>query len=371
MLLMFLAACSTYSPSRGYPSRSYSYQPQNSPYHSGHGYYQQNYYYGSYQPGWFVGVGYPGAYYGGWGYGPVAYWPTYSYAYYRNSYYPYYDPWYYSHPSYYRNSYGYGSGHYYGNRPYYGGTHSYRPPGHHGQPNQNRPDPVVIPPGQRGRRGGAEDYNDRVAERLRQNETRQPDRRSTTVVTEEQGMSRSVSLAPTQDGDQGMTISSRSERKIRPSRLEPIGIQPEDTDSNQSSRQRAYGTAPVQPADSAMPVTSIRGSRNYGSDASPPRGSVNMAPAVPDRNLSPRPANSAPVRIEVPPTHSEHIYRQAPPRDEPAYEPPAPRSEPVYQQPAPRSEPNYQQQLDSRQVEQRDDRRRQRDPERDQERRNN
>jgi len=71
---------------------------------------------------------------------------------------------------------------------------------------------VVIPRGQRGRRGIADEYNEQVGASLRPRETQNPDRRSVTVVNEEQDLSRSTGLTPGQAGDQGMTISSRNER---------------------------------------------------------------------------------------------------------------------------------------------------------------
>src|SRR5690606_39176299 len=113
---------------------------------------------------------------------------------------------------------------------------SYRPQGKQERPSQARPDPVIVPRGQRGDRGprergpnnrGAFDgNNDEIAER-QQRETRQPESRSTTVVTQTQGITRSVSVAPTQSGDQGMVVSSRSDRKIQRSRLEPVAVQPD------------------------------------------------------------------------------------------------------------------------------------------------
>ncbi|MDZ4728918.1 MAG: hypothetical protein SH820_03135 [Xanthomonadales bacterium] len=365
LLLLVLSACSTSSSSRSYPSRTYVYQPQvNSPYH------RPNYmYYGTYQPGWFIGSRYPGGYYGG-GYGTMAYWPTYSYsnyayAHYSNYYYPYYD---YSNSFYYRPVYGYGYGYNpysrhsnYGYTPYYGGSHSYQPPGNQQYPPQSRPDPVVIPREQRGRRGPSEDYSDEIAERQRQSELRQPERRSTTVVTEPQGMSRSVSASPAQNGDQGMVITSRSERKVQRSRLEPVVTQPGDGSvSEQNSRQKFSNQTPAQPENSAMPVTRIDRTRAYGTTRT---DSANIRP-VDSSNGSPRhDGYSSPRRMEQAPSRTAPAYQQPTPRNEPAYQPSSSRSE----SPA-RSEPSYQQQIDSSNVIPEADRRQHRDVERDSER---
>jgi hypothetical protein len=265
LLALLVSACTTYSHSPSYPSRGYSYQ-QRAAY-----YYPPNYvYYGSYQPGWFVSMGFGGGYYGGgfhgsWGYGspfgsPAPYWPTYAVPYYQPRYryaYSYYDPWYYSwagyHPAYYGFGYGspywpgyrqgyghgyykpYGGGHYgggnYGGRPYQGGTHTYRPPNYpqpdYQQPGRDqRPDPVVIPRDQRGRRSldpGYREQRGNVAQRPYPQETRPAELRSTTVVTEQQGMTRSVSVAPGGRGEQGMVVSNRGEQKVRQSRMHPVG----------------------------------------------------------------------------------------------------------------------------------------------------
>ncbi len=373
LILLFLQACSTYSSSRGYPGRNYSYQTHSSAYHPGHGYYDDRYYghsyYGSYQPGWFISAGSPGAY-EAWGYAPLGYWPSYSHAYYRHSYYPYYDPWYsysrhygYGH---YRNPYGYryghGSGyrygnsygHPYGNWPYHRNTHSYRPPGQH-QPAENRPDPVVIPPSERGRRGASGEFNQRVDEGLRQREIHQAGRRSATVVNEEQGLSRSTGLAPTQAGDQGMTISNRNDRKVRASRLEPVGAQIITLQPNgaQNGEQSAYSTQPAQRSapTAGIPIDSRRSSRGYQS----PRETLRTSPAAQDRSALRH--GAAPVA--VPPMRNEPVYRQAPAGQEP------PTQQPYQQQ-----SPAYQQRLDSSNVIPRADRRQQRDTEEERERQN-
>jgi len=334
--LLLLSACSTSGTSSGYPysARNYSYYPQSYPQTANHSYYPQGYYYGNYQPGWFVVSGYSGGYYPGFGYGPVAYWPTYSSSYYRHSYYPYYDPWYYSYSSYYRRPFGYGSGYHpgygpggyypgnpYYNRPYYGGSNSYRPPAQQPPPNQDRPDPVVIPPDQRGRWGAGGGYNDRVDDGLREREIHQPDRRSATVVSEERDMSRSVIVAPGQNGDQGMTITNRSERKERPSRLQPVEIPNDGSASQQSisSLPRSYSTLPDRSAAPEMPTTNRR---------------------------------------------REQVYRQTEPRYEPGQrQQPAPVQAPGYQQPAAVQAPVYNQQLGPANQSPEFERRPQRDPE--------
>jgi hypothetical protein len=220
--LLFLSACSTYSN-----TRTYGYQPHT----AAHAHYSQpGYGYGNYQPGWWVSTYYQPY----WGYRPSAYWPTNSYYYQSvwNS--PYYDPWYQSYSSYYRNAwvysprsrygagYGYyspyyggayGYNNYYGG--YYGGSHSYRPPGQQA-PFQQTPPASRIPPEQRGGDGPVAGYNGNVARGLDRRE-----RRSVEVVNEYQDMSRSVSVAPGASDQQGMVVTNKSERKTRPSRLEP------------------------------------------------------------------------------------------------------------------------------------------------------
>jgi len=424
LMLLMTQACTTYSPARGYSTSGYSYQPQGSAYYPGNGYYNSAYYgngyygnsyygnsyYGNYRPGWFISAGHPGAYYGGWGYAPFAYWPSYSYAQYRHAYlrhayYPYHDPWYYSYSSPYRNNhyrhpygYGYGAGYRYGDpwgnyygspygNSYYGNTHSYRPPGQYQppadnrpdpvvippsqpgenqQPIQNRPDPVVIPPSQRGRRGAVDEYNERVGAGLRPRETQNPDRRSVTVVNEEQDLSRSTGLTPGQAGDQGMTISSRNERKVRESRLEPVGAQTIDAQPNrsQNNEQRAYSAQPIQRPAQGIPINSGRSSRAYQS----PTETVRTAPAGQERADSRQIAE--PVAVQ--PMRGEQIYRQAPASQAPRREQPLqqPRQQPYQQPAAPRNEPGYQQQLDSSNVEPRADRRRPRDTEREREQEN-
>jgi len=357
LVFLMLQGCSTYSSSRGYSASSYAYQPQVA-YHPSHGYYSHRYYgrpyYGNYQPGWFISAGFPGSYYGDWGYAPLAYWPSYSHGYYRHSFYPYFDPWYYSYSSRYRNhygnpyGYGYGAGYRYDNRygirPYYGSNQSYRPPGNSQPPANSRPDPVVIPPGQRGRRGASDDFNERVDEALRQRETHQTGRRSVTVVNEEQAMSRSIGLAPTQAGDQGMTISSRDERKVRESRLEPVGtpaivVQP---DAAQNHGLGAYSTEPVQRSATVIPVRSGRSSRGYQS----PTEAVRTAPAPQNRTVLPQ---QQPAPVAVPQARTEPVYRQAPARA------------PNQPQPQPRNAQVYQQQQDSSNVTPRANRRHSRD----------
>ncbi len=395
LLLLMAQACTTYSPSHGYPASTNYYQPQAFVYYPGHGYYSHRHY-GSYQPGWFISSGYSGAYYGDWGYTPLTYWPGYSHSYYRHAFYPYFDPWHYSYTRYYRSPYGYrhgygagyrygspyggnpyygdpyyGSHPYYGNNPYYGSSHRYRPPGQNqppiqnppdlvvippGQPGQNqpptqnRPDPVVIPPGQRGRRGASDGFNEQIDEGLRQRETYQPDRRSVTVVNEEQDLSRSVGVAPTQTGDQGMTISNRSERKIRESRLEPVGAQTIVVEPNaaQNDQQEAYSTLPVQPTAPAIPFSTGRSSRSY---EPPTDAAVGLAPAT--QNQPPSHQIAAPAApLAVPSRRSESVYRQAPARQQPANQ--QPNRQP-YQQPnrQPNQQPNrqpYQQQPPSREA---------------------
>lgn len=390
LLMVFLQACSTYSSTRESPTRTYSYQPRVSYHESDHGYYS-NYYYGRYQPGWFISAGYAGAYSGAGGYAPLAYWPSYSPVYYRNAYDAYYDPWYYSYS---RNSgypYSYGSGYgagyrygnpysrspYYGSRPYYGNIRSYRPPGENQQPGQNRPDPVLIPPDQRGLRGASDEDNQRVTVGLRQREAHQPDRRSVAVVNEERDMSRSVGLAPTQAGDQGMTISNRSERKVRASRLEPVGTQiidyqtidhqPDQAYGVQNGKQRANNTQPVQLPAPAIPIRSGRGSRSY---QSPTDEAVRAAPAMQNRPASPQ----ATLPIVVPPARSETVYRQAPaPKELPSQQPNQqsdrqPNRQNYQQQPAPRNAPDVHQRLDSSNVRPTADRRQVRETERERER---
>ncbi|HKX55218.1 MAG TPA: hypothetical protein VJN01_03920 [Xanthomonadales bacterium] len=284
--LLSLSACSSYSPSRNYPQPYYSIQ-------AGAGYHQPNYaYYGAWQPGWFVAAPYyPGNY---WGYGAMVYWPTYSSSYYYSNhyygggayyghYYPYSDPWYYPYSGHYRHVYGhyygpyngpyYGYGRHYGSgyrpssgRPYYGNSHSYRPPGGQQAP---RPDPVVDPPAQR--------------------ERYQPERRSATVVVEQEGISRSVGVAPGQDGSQGMVVTNRNERKARPSRLHPVAadngtqilapaapVMPETRNSANPSN-----TVPVHvaPARSAAVVTPGRRGFNANSPSYRAPGRGNSVPA--------------------------------------------------------------------------------------------
>jgi hypothetical protein len=227
LLALLLSACASYSAGGYYSTAGYYSQPNSVYYHRPYTYY------GRYQPGWFVaGPYFPGNY---WGYGGMVYWPTYSSSYYFSNHfyggghygrnYPYWDPWYSGYGGYYRPVYGpyygYGGGYWhgsYGGRPYPGNSHSYRPPGHQ---DYQRPDPVVIPRDQRGDYGAPGGYSDGIDYRQRQRELRQPERRSATVVTERDGMSRSVIVAPVADGSSGMVVSSRAERKAQPSRLHP------------------------------------------------------------------------------------------------------------------------------------------------------
>jgi len=362
LLLLLAQACSTYSPSHGYPTSTYAYPPQGIAYYPSHGYYSHRYY-GTFQPGWFIGSGYSGAYYGTWVYASPVYWPSHSHYSYRHAFYPYYDPWYYSYtrpyrsPYGYRYGYGYGNpygGHpYYGSNPYYGHSQTYRPPGQNQPPTQSRPDPVVIPPGQRGRRGASEDFNEQIDQGLRQRETYQPDRRAVTVVEEEQDLSRSVGVAPTQAGDQGITISSRSERKIRESRLQPVGdqtmvVQPGAAENN---RQRNYSNIAEQPTTPVTPDIPANSGRRYRSYDSPSRGyeppadaTERTAPAAQYRPPS-RQISSPAEPMAVPSANVESVYRQAPPRQQPANRQPyqQPASRQPFQQPQPLNAPAYQQ----------------------------
>jgi hypothetical protein len=302
--LLLLSACVSYSPSRHYPPAYYSVQ-------ASAGYNQPNYaYYGAWQPGWFVAAPYyPGNY---WGYGAMVYWPTYSSSYYYSNhyyggrayygnYYPYSDPWYYPYSGHYRHVYGhyYGpyNGPYYGygghngsgyrpssGRPYYGGSNSYRPPG--GQV-ARRPDPAMIPPAQQDR------Y--------------QPERRSATVVVEQEGLSRSVGVAPGGDGRQGMVVSNRNERKAQPSRLHPV----------------AAGNSTQIPAPNAPVMPEARTSANPNNT-----NPVYVAPA----------RNAAVVTPERRGFNTNSAAYRAPARG---------NSAPAFSQPdAPRPEPGYQHQLD-------------------------
>lgn len=281
LILFLLSACSSYSPSRHYPHSSYSYQATA-------GYYYPNYvYYGAYRPGWFsAGPYFPGNY---WVSGAMVYWPTYSSPYYYSNnyygrYYPYSDAWFYPYSRhsrvgyghyyrpYYGSYYGYGAGHggWYRpspGRPYYGGSHSYRPPG--GQHNNPRPDPVVIPRGERGGRAPGAGYSDRVDESLRQRHQYQPERRSATVVVEREGMSRSVGVAPGNDGSQGMVVSNRNERKIQPSRLHPTAPVVPETRINSSPA--ITGPAVVAPATRAAVVAPEQ--RGFSNGGPAPRAS--------------------------------------------------------------------------------------------------
>lgn len=307
LLSLVLSACSSYAPTRSYPASHYSYPASAR-------YYQSNYsYYGAYQPGWFVMAPYfPGNY---WGTGGMVYWPTYSSSYYyRNQYYgrhqPYFDPWYYPFAGQYRRPYGHYYGPYYGGvygagywpsagRPYYGSSYSYRPPG---RPEDPRPDPVVIPPGDRGGNGPGEGYNDAVDDALRQRDRYQPERRSATVVVEREGMTQSVGVAPGQDGQQGMVISNRSERKIQPDRMHPVPaeqsavpayreqiVAPTVAPSIGEQQPGKYTTRsriPRQPAATVMPTTrnnvepvNTSPGRNYRTMGSPAINSAVVTPA--------------------------------------------------------------------------------------------
>ncbi len=426
LLALLVSACASYSHSHNYPPRSYAYQPRAAYYQPNYQHYPPNYaYYGSYQPGWFINMGYGGGFYGsgyygggfygsgyygggfyGSGYygggfygGPAPYWPTYSFTYYQPSYYyayPYYDPWYYSYSGYKRNYYGYGhgygwgapygSGHRYGygyaNRsyygPYYGASHAYRPPGQQSGP-QQRPDPVVVPRDQRGRRGYDQGYRGDVAERPHQQGTRQLERRSATVVTEQQGISQSVSLVPGNHGDQGMVVSSRSERKIQPSRLHPVAAQPDGAAGAVTAREKTYGRNPARPEQPAQPVISISSISGYESPQTGTMGNTQLQPGrVPgqtaDRSVDRSTNQRAGRNIErssgyAPPGQADQqtVSRSAPGRQQYA---PAPAVPAYTQQPAQRSEPSYQQKLESSNVIPRADRRQQRDSGRDQERQN-
>jgi hypothetical protein len=302
LLVLILSACTTYSHTHTSPGRSYAYQPRASYY------YPPNYlYYGSYRPGWSVGVGFGSGYYGGgvygswsfggtWGspYGWAApYWPTYAVPYYQPRYryaYGYHDPWYYTWPGFqvglygygyasphwpgYRYGYGhgyynpYGSG-YYGGRPYYGGSNGYRSPTNQQpgqQPGYQRPDPVTIPRDQRGRREWDRDngyyardyqrgdyqgrnYQGRDgqavgAPRPQPQEAPPAELRSTTVVTEQRGMSRSVSVAPGSGGEQGMVVSNRGEQKVRQSRMHPVVAPPDGVPPTAVAIEHGYSRTP-------------------------------------------------------------------------------------------------------------------------------
>lgn len=365
LLALLVSACSTYSHTHSYPPRGYSYQP-------GPAYYQQyppNYvYYGSYQPGWSINVGMGGGYYGGgyysnssygspYGWG-APYWPTYSYGYYRPSYYyayPYYDPWYYSYSGYYsgygRGHYGhgygspYGSGYGHSNRPYYGGSHGYRPPGQ--QPiTQQPPDRVVIPRDQRGRRGD-------VAEHPHQRYNEPRDRRSTTVVSEQEGLTRSVTVAPGSSGDQGMVVTSSSERKVQPNRLHPVAIQPDGSVGTVTAREKTYGRNPGRSEQPIQPLTRIS---TVSGQESPQPGRMSRQGRDMDTERNTQRSSGY-----TPPGHaSQAINPDAAGRQQ--YAVPTRQAPAFTQQPeAPRSQPSYQQNLDSSSVAPREERQPQRD----------
>ncbi len=302
LALLLLSACASHGPNPHYSAHGY-YSVSSGAY-----YHRPYTYYGSYQPGWFVaGPYFPGNY---WGLGAMVYWPTYSSSYYYSNhyygggyyqgrYYPYSDPWYYSYGGHYRNVYGhyygpwngpyygpyYGMGYSYG-RPHYGNSHSYRPPG---RQDYQRPDPVVIPVNQRGPYGAAGGYSDEIDERQRRRESRQPDRRSATVVTERQGMANTISIAPGGSTNSGMVVSSRNERKTQPSRLHPV--------------------APVTPQ---VRVGASPGSANPGSMVAPTRpvNPVEVSPAPRSLDTGRR-SFRAPASVAAPGASS---------RPEPAYQ---------------------------------------------------
>jgi hypothetical protein len=187
-------------------------------------------------------------------------------------------------------------------------------------------------------------YRGDVAERPQQPDYRQPERRSATVVTEPQGMSRSVSVAPGNNGSQGMVVSSKNERKEQPNRLHSVSIQQPDSVSNASvapPRERGYRRNPVSPQQPAQPVTRINNISGYAAPG--------QAPQVPGGN-SVNPQFNSPARSAS--------ARTAPARETSAYP----------QQPAQRAEPVYQQSLNSSNVIPRAERRQSRDSERQEDR---
>jgi hypothetical protein len=367
--LLLVSACSSHSHHRGH-----GYQPTASPYPPNHSYSYRGYsgpaYYATYYPGWSLGAYYPGSYYSNaWPYGPMVYWPTYNYYYHSSWNYPYYDPWYYSRSAYFGRPYGYGR---YGYWPQYGGSHSYRPPSSRNDPLANRPPAVVIPPGQRGRRGASGDYSDDVARGVGERDSRQPERRSSTVVTERQGMSRSVVVAPSgANGDQGMVISNRADRKVSRSRLEPV-VLPAPVTAETSVSAQSTGTAvPISSKNSkqrwstgrtvpspvtAEPSNTIGSSRSQWSRA--PNGAV--AGQSNTRNRQAPQAPAMPSYNQAPQAPAMPSYNQAPARIEPAQN----------QRPAPqpqRNEPSYQYRTDSGREESRNSRGRDRGGDRERE----
>ena len=346
VLLAFglLSACASSGHSSHHRQQSYA-----SSHYPG---YPQSYrtYYGRYPSGWFAGAPYPGIYfrpnfYPGFGY--AGYWPGYANSYgYQNYYYPYYDPWYYSQSSWHRYSHyygypgyrGYGNGYGYGHAPYYGSSHSYRPPGSNQAPAYGeRPAPRVIPPQERGnRRGGggpSDDYNDPVDAGASYRETHVLDRRSSTTIVEQQGMSRSVSVAPgSGTADQGMVVTSRSDRKIAPSRLEPVSVSPADSSPVPLPRQsRRAESVTAAPSVSLAPTTSVQPSRGYSVPAD--RAEPMQPSTRPSRqrySSRQQPVQVAPAQVAEPrysaspPARPSESYQQAPA----AIPPPASRQAP-------------------------------------------